>query len=413
MTNQPYRPFDFDRDIKAVQRIWIECGWIDDDKEDREAVADFFRTGEAEVATIDNEAECAAHWTPGTVRYQDEELTLGAVTAITTSHTARRLGFARDLTARSLVRQHEAGMLVSALGIFDQGFYNKLGYGNGTYENFVQFDPARLNVNSTARTPRRLSVEHYREMHSAMVGRRKYHGGVNLYPPENIRAEIAMTEKPFGLGYFDGPDGSLSHFIWGEMNDENGPYRITMRAYQDNEQLMELLALMKSLGDQISSFKTLEFGEFQLQDLLIEPFRTGRNTRGSEHAQRLEALAYWQLRILDLEACLARTHLDGPTVKFNLKLTDPLSDMLGTDASWRGLAGDYVITLGWESSAAPGSDSSLPCLRASINAFSRMWFGVRPASNIAITDDLSADPALIEALDRTVRLPRPHFEWDF
>ena len=35
MTNRPFRPFDFDRDLKAVQRIWIECGWIDDEDDER------------------------------------------------------------------------------------------------------------------------------------------------------------------------------------------------------------------------------------------------------------------------------------------------------------------------------------------------------------------------------------------
>jgi predicted acetyltransferase len=413
MTNRPFRPFDFDRDIKAVQRIWIECGWIQDEKDDREAVSVFFKTGEAEVATIHDEVECATHWTPGTVRYQDETLKLGAVTAVTTSHIARKLGFARELTARSLALQKHAGMHVSALGIFDQGFYNQLGYGNGPYETRVQFDPARLKVNAPFRPPQRLTQSHFKEIHHAMANRKMYHGGVVLDSPENTKAELIWTDKPFGLGYFDGPEGSLSHFIWGEMKDESGPYRITMRAYRTNEQLMELLALIKSLGDQIDSFKMLEFGEFQLQDILDQPFRTERTTRGSEYHQHLSAFAYWQFRILDLENCLAKTHLNGPAMKFNLLLTDPLNDILAGESTWQGLTGNYVITLGEESSASQGTDKNLPSLNASINAFSRLWFGVRPASNIAITDDLSGDPKLIAALDQILRLPKPHFGWDF
>jgi hypothetical protein len=51
--------------------------------------------------------------------------------------------------------------------------------------------------------------------------------------------------------------------------------------------------------------------------------------------------------------------------------------------------------------------------RASINAFSRFWFGVRPASNLAITDNLSGEEGLINALDKAACLPRPHFGWDF
>lgn len=413
MTNRPFRKFDHERDIEAVQRIWIECGWIKDEKDDRQICADFFKCGEAEVATIDDAAECAAHWLPGTMQYQEETLNLGAVTAVTTSHIARRLGFAKELTARSIARQYKAGMDVSALGIFDQGFYNKVGYGNGPYETYVQIDPARLKVNVPYRSPRRLTRDHYREVYQALANRKKYHGGVVLTPEENIKAELDSTENPFGLGYFDGPNGSLSHFIWGEMKDEHGPYRITIRAYQTNEQLMELLGLMKSLGDQVNSFKTLEFGEFQLQDLLDQPFRTGRSAQGGAHPQRLESISCWQLRIVNLENCLANTHLFGPTVRFNLELTDPLNDILPADALWRGLQGNWLITLGEESTAEPGTDSNLPKLKASINAFSRMWLGVRPVSNLVISDDMSGDEDLVRALDQTLRLPKPHFGWDF
>jgi predicted acetyltransferase len=413
MTNRPFRFFDFERDIKAVQRIWLECGWIDDNKDDRDTCATFFKTGETEIATINDEAECSVHWTPGTMQYQKESVNLGAVTAVTTSHVARKQGFARDLTARSLARQYDAGMEVSALGIFDQGFYNLLGYGNGPYETHIKFDPSTIMAGGSFRPPTRLTSENYREVHTAMSQRKAFHGAVNLEPPENTLAEMRWTEKPFGLGYFDGPDGRLSHFIWGEMKDENGPYRITLRAYQTNEQLRELLALIKSLGDQVSSIITLEFGEFQFQDLLKLPFRTRRNSRGSPHEQLLQSIAYWQLRILDLEACLAKTHLPGPGVRFNLRLTDPLDDLLGSDFSYRGLGGDWIIDLGAESSAKPGHDKSLPVLNASINAFSRLWLGVRPASNLIITDDLAGEDALIRALDDAVRLPKPHFGWDF
>ena len=412
MTNRPFRKFDHAKDIEAVQRIWIETGWIDDDKDERQWVSDFFSIGEAEVATIDQEAECAVHWTRGTMQYQEETLTMGAVTAVTTSHIARRQGFAKELTARSIARQYEAGMDVSSLGIFDQGFYNKVGYGNGPYETFVQIDPSKLMINVPYRVPRRLTTEQYRDIYQALANRKKYHGGVVLFPEENIKVELEMTEKPFGLGYYDGPNGSLSHFIWGTMKGEHGPFRILMRAYQTNDQLMELLGLMKSLGDQVNSFKTLEFGEFQLQDLLDQPFRTDRGA-GGDHPQRIEAVSYWQLRIVNLENCLANTHLYGPVVQFNLELTDPLNEILPPDAPWQGLAGNYVITFGKESSAVPGTRDGLPNMKASINAFSRMWLGVRPASNIAISDDLTADQELIEALDRTLRLPRPHFGWDF
>ncbi len=413
MSNYPFRMFDHKRDIKSIQRIWIECGWIDDEEDEKEIVSDFFRHGETEIATIDDEAECSVHWTEGHIRYQEETLDLGAVTAVTTSHVARKLGYAKVLTARSLARQYEAGKVVSALGMFDQGFYDKVGYGTGPYENLVQFDPASLKVDYPFRPPKRITADDYKQVHEALCNRRKFHGAVDLHPAESVQFELKWTDKPFGLGYFDGPDGSLSHFIWGDRKNEHGPYEITARAYRSREQLMELLALIKSLGDQVSSFSTLEFGEFQLQDLISQPFRTRRATKGGSHPQLLEACAFWQIRILDLPGCLARTHLPGPGIRFNLELTDPVTEVLAGDMNWQGTAGHYVIDLGEESSARPGRESQLPNMKASINAFSRFWFGVRPASHLAITDNLMAEEKLLRKLDQVVRLPKPHLGWDF
>ncbi|MGK0340884.1 MAG: hypothetical protein ACJAXW_001429, partial [Candidatus Azotimanducaceae bacterium] len=88
-----YRSYNSRTDVKAVRRIWLECGWIDDLETEGIFVSEFFDGAEdALVATIDNEAECAVHSTNGTLRYQSESLSLGAVTAVTTSRVARKLG---------------------------------------------------------------------------------------------------------------------------------------------------------------------------------------------------------------------------------------------------------------------------------------------------------------------------------
>lgn len=86
---------------------------------------------------------------------------------------------------------------------------------------------------------------------------------------------------------------------------------------------------------------------------------------------------------------------------------------LGEDAQWRGVAGDYVVTLGPSSRAEQGSDDALPTLSASVNAFTRMWLGVRPATGLAVTDNLAGPPPLLEALDPVLRLPDPKPDWDF
>ena len=74
---------------------------------------------------------------------------------------------------------------------------------------------------------------------------------------------------------------------------------------------------------------------------------------------------------------------------------------------------DTSGTGGVSCSAASGRDATLPTLTASINAFTRLWFGIQSATGLAIGDELVASDELIEALDRKIALPRPHLGWDF
>ena len=138
-----------------------------------------------------------------------------------------------------------------------------------------------------------------------------------------------------------------------------------------------------------------------------------RNTERGKFANRHETMAHWQLRILDLAKCLAKTRLPGPELCFNLKLTDPVTEYLDGDNEWSGAGGDYVVTLGEDSSAEAGSSAALPTLQASVGAFSRVWCGVRSASVLSATADLRADPGLLRALDEKIRLPQPRPGWDF
>ncbi len=249
-------------------------------------------------------------------------------------------------------------------------------------------------------------------MHAATVNRLKGHGGVCLDSESAFLAELKWTEKPFGLGYFDGPGGELTHYIWGEMKDEHGPYTITWRAYQNHDQLMELLALIRSLGDQVYQVGTLEFGEIQMQDLLDRPLRTWRASAKGKFEQTTSAIAYWQCRILNLERCIAACQFDR-SVSFNLELTDPVIQHLPEGNNWPGVSGDHVVTLGPQSGVESGTHPSLPTMKATVNAFSRLWLGVQPASSLAATDELTASPELLQMLDAVIHLPVPHLGWDF
>lgn len=406
------RPYDAERDRAAAVRVWREAGWLPEGK-DAAHVHRFMTTGRTFVAELDGAAEAFAASAPGDLQYLDERLRMAAVSAVLTGRPARRQGLAGRVTARLVAAEAAAGAHVSVLGMFEHGFYNRLGFGSGGYEFLASFDPADLRVDGRARPPKRLTADDWAAMHDALCNRRRGHGSCNLHAAAHTHGELGLTPGGFGLGYADGPDGALTHFIWGMAEGENGPYTVKMLAYRTDAQLRELLALLHGLGDQVHLVRMREPRPFRLQDRLKHPVRDMLTTRTSEFRRGTEALAYWQIRICDLETCLARTRLPRPEVRFNLDLTDPITRFLPDDAPWRGIGGRYVVTLGPASRAAPGIEAGLPTLRASVGAFSRLWLGAVPASGLTLGGDFAAPPELVAALDDTLCLPRPSPDWDF
>ena len=405
-----FREYDPKRDKEAVHRIWREIGWLEEGKE--KAMDLLIGCGRTLVAEIDGEAESLVTTVPGTIRYLEEELPFSGIAGVSTSRIARGQGLASRLTARAVAADAAEGALVSGLGMFEQGYYNRLGFGTGPYEHWLSFDPAQLDIEIKPRIPRRLTPEDWEMVHRSRLARSRGHGTCSLIPPETTRAEMLWTKNGFGLGYLEG--GELTHHLWCSAKDvEQGPYSVRWMAFQTPEQFLELMTLIKNLGDQVRLVRLREPQGIQLQDLLRQPFKHRQITEKSKFEHRMSATAYWQLRILNLEGCLARTHLSGDEVRFNLRLDDPIERFLDESAPWRGLTGEYVVTLGPSSGAEPGRDEALPTLTASVGTFSRLWLGVRPATGLAVTDELSGPQELLERLDRALCLPEPKWDWDF
>jgi len=403
------RRFNPKDDIRAVERIWYECGWIESPQQ-ASYLKDFLGAGSCIVGCLNGSPECSVHTVPGTVRYVDQDLKLCAVTAVTTSRIARKQGFARYMTARQLAEGAEQGAEVAALGMFEQGFYDQVGFGTGAYEHTVRFDPATLLVDRPFRVPSRLHTDDWQQVHGAMMNRLKHHGACCLAPAELTKAELAWHDNGFGLGYYEGE--TLTHFFWGEAKDENGPYTISIMAYRSVDELLELLALMKSLGDQISLVIMHEPAHVQLQALLKQPFRNRRNTRKSEFENIHRSAAWWQVRILDLVACVAKRRWSGPAFEFNLNLTDPVVDFLPDDG-WQGAGGEYTVSIAETSSAAAGVKAGLPALETTVNTFTRLFFGIASASELQASDGLVVPGELLESLDSAFCLPRMSTSWDF
>ncbi len=409
-----FRPYDPEKDRQAAFRLFREAGWMGRSPEEEQVAGAVLAAYNTMVADLDGSAECLVSAAPATFRYLEEDLPVCAVMDVLTSHVARKQRLASRLTALQLARGAADGALLAALGMFEQGYYNRLGFGTGAYEHIVAFDPASLRVKADHRVPARLGEDDWQEVHAARLARMRMHGSINILEGGVTRGALYHPKGILGYGYRDGPGGTLSHCVcMANEGGEHGPYLVRVIAYRTREQFLELMALLRSLGDQVHLIRMFEPPGIQMQDLLEQPLKRRRISERSSYEAGVHAVAWWQVRILDVPGCLGRTHLAGPSVRFNLRLQDPVERYLEPAAPWRGVGGDYVVELGQSSGAERGSNPSLPTLTATVNAFTRLWMGIARATSLAMTDDLSGPDELLSQLDDTLRLPTPVPGWQF
>jgi len=406
-----YRKFDLKKDKDSVYRILNEVGWVHDKKKDK-YLNKFLPKANTLVMDINDEAEVMTTSSDGSIRYLDEKLKLCAITGVSVSLMARKQGFAGRLTATRLALDAEKGAEVGALCIFDQGYYNNLGFGNGNCERIVSFTPSTLKIDRKVKTPVRLTEKDYKKMHKNRVNRLPNHCAVTL-PEYATQAEMGSKEKNMGFGYFD-KKGNLTHHIWlTGKGKEQGPFWVQWLVYENLDQLMDLFALLKSFEEQVMMIRMVEPAFIQMQDFIEKPYQVKAMTRKSENQNYIYSTAYWQLRILNLQKCMKKTHLNCENFSFNLQLTDPIGKYVAEDVKWRGIIGDYIITLGKNSSAKKGKRKDLPIMKASIGAFTRLWLGIQPASSLVYSDGLEVPVELLKKLDKAFLLPEAHVDWGF
>lgn len=394
-----------DSDLPAFIRIWREVGWIDDD--DQEKALPFFLEGaDALVATMEGEAECAVTTHAARMTLHDRDVPISVVSSVTTSRVARRQGFAGRLVAQALVAAAEGGAALSVLGMFDQGFYDRLGFGSGASMLRHQFDPSTMRVRMPTRAPVRLGMKDWAEIHAAMQGRTRSHGGVAMDSSGFTRGEMMWdADSLFALGFRDDA-GTLTHLIWGKANGEHGPYEVYAFVHRSGEELLELLGLLRSLGDQVRVLWMPEPSEICLDDLLDRPHRHRFNTQGAKHPSTVKGGPWWQARILDVPATVGALSGLGRAVRCNVVLRDPLATH--PEALWDVVDGTWIIEFGETSTAEHGHDDTLPTLTVDVGPFTRMLLGVAPASGLALTSELDGPSSLLHDLDRVLRLPEPN-----
>ncbi|MCF7859237.1 MAG: GNAT family N-acetyltransferase [Candidatus Cloacimonetes bacterium] len=406
-----YRNYDPKKDRDNAFRILNECGWVHDIKKNK-YLNDYLPKANSIVLELNNEVEVIVNSIIGSMRYLDSKLTLSAVTGVNASFLARKKGYGSRLNATRLALDAQNGADIGALTIFDQGFYNQIGFGNGGYENIIHFTPAKLDIPVKPKTPIRFTDKDFKKIHKSRARRLSCHGGVTL-PEITTYSEMGKPEKSICLGFQD-EEGNITHHVclYGK-GKEAGPLWVSWMAYQNLEQLMDLLALLKSFEEQILMIRMFEPPFINMQDFINKPFLTKRMTRKSEFQNYISTGSFWQFRILNLESCIEKTHLNCDNLSFNLQLSDPISKYLAGNVKWHGLTGDYKVTLGQNSIAKKGTQKDLPTLKASVGAFTRLWFGILPASALVYSDGVEAPDELLKKLDNTLKLPVAHIDWGF
>jgi hypothetical protein len=365
------------------------------------------------VAEVDAEAEVVVTTAPGSFRCLQKDLPFCAVTTVTCSRIARKQGIAARLAAQSVADAAHKGEVLAGLGMFDQGFYDKLGFGAAGRTHFVKFDPADLTLNRRTPMPKRFGTQDVDRLYRAAAQRRRTHGGV-LLPQTDLELSLRESgEGGFILGFTNETE-EITHFLaGGGATAEHGPYRVSIMVYQNAEQLLDLFALLQSLSDQVYLINMMEPPGITVQDLLRRPLRRRSITDNTKYANRSIGSQYYQVRILNLPGCLAGTHVPCPPIRFNLRLHDPIRQLLPGSHPWQGCAGDWVVTLGPQSDAEPGTDPALHTMECSIAAFTRLWLGVRPAWGLTVTDGLQAPQPLLQQFEEHWRLPEPQIDWEF
>ncbi|NNE97008.1 MAG: GNAT family N-acetyltransferase [Acidimicrobiales bacterium] len=411
--------FDFDRDMDDVLAMWKEVGWCDEERTEP-FVREFFQAndGRSVVARLNGRAESVAHRSLGSIKYgADRELSAGAITAVTTSRIGRRLRGASRLTARSVATLGGEGCAIALLGMFEQGFYDRFGFGVGPYEHVVRVSPGSLRVPCEYRTPERFDFEnHSEELYEAVVRRHRGHGGLLIGGERAARTIVMLDQQSSVYGYRT--DGVLSHWIAVEHQGEHGPDNVIAWAYETPAQCLELLRLCQEWSDQTDVIRFTEPVWLQAQDFIDAPGTNRRRTHGSKASVSTEAFAWWQIRILDLAACVRPMVAVEDPFDVVVDLSDPIGSHLvdsGYDGSWEPLTGLWRLSFSESHSAERLPDGSEAAdLTTSVNALSRWWLGVLPASALAAVGQMDGDPAIFERLDLlTAHLPRPQPGWDF
>jgi len=405
------RPYDHDRDLATVLSIWNELNWLEDCEHREAGLRAFLRDTHGVVEELDGRVEAHVGIRDGRVNHEGRWLPLGMVACVTTSPVARVGGLASRLTAAAVADAAERGAVAAALGMFDQGFYDRFGFGTGVPDPRRTIDPRTLDVPKLTRRPVRLGLTELDEVLACKRASHRAHGAALFDTDGDVEAEIRWYADGYILGFRDAA-GTLTHCLFAVRKGEQGPDRIRWMAWRTRAELVELLSLIRSLADSLYAVRMADPIGVCMLDYVRRPFEAMEKRLKGTFGHPDSANAWEQWRILQPTPAFAGVRAAGEAT-LTVQLTDPIADHLAPERAWRGVAGPWTLRLGESSSMTPGGATDAPVLEASINALSRWWLGVRPASHLALSDDFAATPELLATLDRCWRPPLPRNDWEF
>ena len=171
------RVFERDRDLEQLQRVWRETGWLEEGDLSKRGIEAYLNACDTIVEDVHGVMDIGASRAEGVLQVQGSGLPLCVIAGVYAGLAGRQGGHATRLTALQVAAGVADGAAVASLGIFDQGFYDRLGFGIGPYVHRMTVEPASLKVPRLERSPVRLTVDDAAEMHACRLARRHEHGG--------------------------------------------------------------------------------------------------------------------------------------------------------------------------------------------------------------------------------------------
>ena len=169
---------------------------------------------------------------------------------------------------------------MATLGMFEQGFYDRVGFGSGPYLHEVVVDPGTLAVGHVPyRQPLRLSTPRLRRVPPAPPATppapwwRHHRTARSDARRAPLARQAAVRPRLSQRGRSTHPRVPRD-----PRTANTGPYHVRYLAYEQADQLLELLRLLRELSDQVHSVKLIEPAGVQLQDLINAPLSHNRKT---------------------------------------------------------------------------------------------------------------------------------------